>query len=849
MLPVRLELKNFLAYRDAVVQFDGLHVAALTGPNGAGKSSLLDAITWALWGKARSNSRADELVHVGQSDMWVQLDFKHENQSYRVLRRRTRKGAGGSQLDLFAWTDDAAWNPISEPTLRATDAKISQLLRLDYDTFTHSALLQQGKADSFISLQPAQRKDVLAEILGLKRFEAYEKAARERMRKAETELYALKGQLETIEAELSREPELRAALRAAQEEHDAARTALEEADTLLREVEYVPRALQDANREVAQIEQRLSNARRALDDALRRVGETQAELKAQEKALADKDKVEAGYRELQQARSENQALGEKFEQFSHLRDKIRGLEQEVQARRAVIDARIATLDDKIVTAEATMREADPEAYARAREDAGKLADAQAALEACTADINRLEQDQAGCVSSNTHFMAEMKAMKERQTSLEAIEGAQCPLCGQPLTTEHRLELLAGITEEGTALANTYRANQTRIEEIKAAIKGLQSARQQHEAEVKRLQGSEKQLEKFKDRQQRAEAAEAERDRCHAERDALRADLDAGGYSASLTAEIAALQAERDGLGYDDSSHKDARRRLTEFEKFDLDHQRLMQAEAALPGAQRAFADAQEMQTMRQGEVENEQTALTAAQERARELQALGEEFQKRKLAADDLRRKEQTANNARIIARQELDTLDKQRARRDELTAQQDEQREQRGIYEELAAAFGKNGLPAMLIETAIPEIETDANDLLRRMTGGRMTVRINTQREKVAGGAIETLEFLVADELGERAYETFSGGEAFRVNFALRVSMSQLLARRAGAQLSALFLDEGFGTQDEEGRARLVEAINVVQDRFSLILVITHIEELRDSFPVHLQVSKTDEGSRVIIR
>jgi exonuclease SbcC len=154
-----------------------------------------------------------------------------------------------------------------------------------------------------------------------------------------------------------------------------------------------------------------------------------------------------------------------------------------------------------------------------------------------------------------------------------------------------------------------------------------------------------------------------------------------------------------------------------------------------------------------------------------------------------------------------------------------------------------------MLIETAIPEIETDANDLLRRMTGGRMTVRINTQREKVAGGAIETLEFLVADELGERAYETFSGGEAFRVNFALRVSMSQLLARRAGAQLSALFLDEGFGTQDEEGRARLVEAINVVQDRFSLILVITHIEELRDSFPVHLQVSKTDEGSRVIIR
>jgi exonuclease SbcC len=124
------------------------------------------------------------------------------------------------------------------------------------------------------------------------------------------------------------------------------------------------------------------------------------------------------------------------------------------------------------------------------------------------------------------------------------------------------------------------------------------------------------------------------------------------------------------------------------------------------------------------------------------------------------------------------------------------------------------------------------------------------TQRERKSGdGPIETLDILVEDELGERSYETFSGGEAFRINFALRVALSQLLAGRAGAHLRALFLDEGFGTQDEEGRARLVEAITAVQDRFDLILVITHIEELRDSFPVQVQVSKTDAGSRVAIR
>ena len=88
-----------------------------------------------------------------------------------------------------------------------------------------------------------------------------------------------------------------------------------------------------------------------------------------------------------------------------------------------------------------------------------------------------------------------------------------------------------------------------------------------------------------------------------------------------------------------------------------------------------------------------------------------------------------------------------------------------------------------------------------------------------------------------------------FRINFAIRVALSQMLARRAGAHLRTLFIDEGFGTQDDEGRNKLVEAINAVQDEFAIILVVTHIEELRDQFPVHIAVEKTSDGSRVTIR
>jgi len=112
------------------------------------------------------------------------------------------------------------------------------------------------------------------------------------------------------------------------------------------------------------------------------------------------------------------------------------------------------------------------------------------------------------------------------------------------------------------------------------------------------------------------------------------------------------------------------------------------------------------------------------------------------------------------------------------------------------------------------------------------------------AGDVREALEIRIADELGTRPYENYSGGEQFRVNFAIRIALSKLLARRAGAQLQTLVVDEGFGTQDDRGRQRLVEAINAVQEDFERILVITHISELRDAFPARIEVTKTPEGS-----
>ena len=89
-----------------------------------------------------------------------------------------------------------------------------------------------------------------------------------------------------------------------------------------------------------------------------------------------------------------------------------------------------------------------------------------------------------------------------------------------------------------------------------------------------------------------------------------------------------------------------------------------------------------------------------------------------------------------------------------------------------------------------------------------------------------------------------FSGGEAFRINFALRIALSKLLAARSGAPLPILFIDEGFGSQDADGQDRLREVINSIQDEFQKVLVITHIEAIKDSFPVRIEVEKTSSGS-----
>ena len=166
--------------------------------------------------------------------------------------------------------------------------------------------------------------------------------------------------------------------------------------------------------------------------------------------------------------------------------------------------------------------------------------------------------------------------------------------------------------------------------------------------------------------------------------------------------------------------------------------------------------------------------------------------------------------------------------------------RKEQKLYGTLRRAFGRHGIPSLIIEETLPDVEDRANVLLERLTGGTTRVALETLKDNKTGGTRETLDITITDAQGApRAYEMYSGGEAFRVNFALRIALSQLLAERAGTQIRTLVIDEGFGTQDAEGLQALVSAIRTIQDDFDKIVVVTHLEELKNAFPVRIEVRK----------
>jgi DNA repair protein SbcC/Rad50 len=168
-----------------------------------------------------------------------------------------------------------------------------------------------------------------------------------------------------------------------------------------------------------------------------------------------------------------------------------------------------------------------------------------------------------------------------------------------------------------------------------------------------------------------------------------------------------------------------------------------------------------------------------------------------------------------------------------------------------LVKASGKGGAQALLIEAALPQIETDANDYLAHMAPGtRLT--LESQRETKSGSVSETLDIGVWRDGFAAPIETLSGGERFRADLALRLAIGKFLARRSGTQVRFLAIDEGISALDNDGIESVMETIFSLRGLFDLILVITHIREIQEFFSVAgfaIRVNKIDGRSTIGIQ
>jgi exonuclease SbcC len=168
-------------------------------------------------------------------------------------------------------------------------------------------------------------------------------------------------------------------------------------------------------------------------------------------------------------------------------------------------------------------------------------------------------------------------------------------------------------------------------------------------------------------------------------------------------------------------------------------------------------------------------------------------------------------------------------------------------IYTELTNAFGKDGIPLLVIENALAELQSEVQKQLEIMTDGAVMVEFRTQKELKSGKMSDTLDILVSDREGIRDFNLYSGGERMRVALAIRLGLSKLLSRRAGKRFDILIIDE-ISDLDIHGMGKFVELIHQVAQDYKQIFVVSHIDELKDRFQQVIQVVKDKNGSKVFM-
>jgi len=793
---ISLDLTNFRQHADTSIRFrPGL--TGIIGPNGAGKSTILEAITWAIYGAAAARGTNDTIRFARSGKrrrVEVELVFGLGGHEYRVART----------LRDATVTIDGAAVPAATGVAGATDY-LRGRLGMNREEFFNTYFTGQKELQFLANMGPAQRARFLNRLLGYERLRLAQERVREMRRQLGRELTGLRsGQADPVA--LEREIE------AARERLDVAGLDLETAEAERkaageRMVEVVPRWLaaqqrRDAARENAHA---LESARKDLDAAERDIDRVTRALDSIADAAGELADVETRTGNLPAATEDNERLIE-LRRAHERREILASTAASIREELTLIMARLETL------------ERVPELVGQYTDE---LADTRTEFESAQAEADRLRSEWSNrrqeTATRLRSYRERARELKDKITELrDAGPDGTCPTCRRPLRDEFdavlgRLEdEYLGLVQDGKWFGAREKQLETKPDDVAAAEARRDTLRAALDEQTQRLA--------------RCEQAVQEVWTLGAERSGKEKRL------AVLESEVSDLP-----TGYDAEAHRAAQERLDELRHLENRAAALRSVvasreahETELQDAKRRAADARRRQTRLSKQAETLQHSEEEYSAIRTEHEAAQRHLHATELRAVELSGRVQAAEEARRAAMRELDSH-----RRREESA--------RGLeldlrhHNDLDTAITR--LRQDLNARVRPELSELASAFLTDITDGRYTaIEID-----------DDYNLMVLDEGEEKP--VISGGEEDIANLVLRLAISQMIAERAGQQLSILILDEVFGSLDIEHRDAVVQLLHRLEGRFEQVILITHVDGIREGLDNVLRVEFDERSgaSRVV--
>jgi len=856
LIPVKLALKNFLSYGEDVppLDFTQFHIACLSGNNGQGKSALLDALTWAVWGEGRKASqekKADSsLLRIGQKDMQVEFVFDLEGDRYRIIRNYSLAGKSsrsGLEFQVFN-QEDNEYISLTGSSIRETQGKIIKTLRIDYQTFINSAFILQGRIDEFSRKSARERKEILSEILGLSRYDELANLAKSHLREINNIIITKESRLEYIYQETANLDFYKEKIKELSESYKEISRKIKMEEKKAGKLKEEINILKHKSEQCAELEDRIEQYRQEIARGQKQIELRKKEIIDCQRIISQKEKVLNDFENYQRFNTENNEFSRKLQQIRKIEEERVLTERKIESERVNLEVGVRNKKDrhkdlkmkaeqgiknrtKLLELEKKMKEIKS-LEGQSEEIRQKGSELKVKISSIKGQIERLEKD-------NKDNQEKLRLLRENP------EG-ECPLCEAKLNAERKRKIEDNINKE-------INLNLKRIEKLR---KETEESSKQKDRLVEKWRETNQKL-KYKDIwQQELSKAYLEREESTQARKLmvglqeeikkLEKIIQEKRYALEEQKKLKEIEGQIKNIGYDEARHRLLNRKIEELSNAPLEKAKLEEAEKKIDSLKDGLSELKENYQQKKLNLKDLEKKKEKVRIELKELPSLKEKL----VQEERLLNSEQILKDNILEERggyqSKFDQCLKLGKEKKKISKELEESKKEQNIYQKLIVAFGKNGIQALIIENALPEIEEEANNLLSKLTNNSTQISIESLRDLKSGGIKETLDIKISDELGIRDYELYSGGEAFRIDFSLRIALSKLLTRRAGTKLRTLVMDEGFGTQDEEGIDNLVQAIQSISDDFDKILVITHLESLKNAFPVRIEVTKLPEiGSR----